>query len=75
VHTLGTLGPLQYPNTPWSPVGPRIAAIMKEVDIAVVGGGLGGLGGCLALRSRGFNAHVFGKPRWCSAKDVQQAII
>jgi NADPH-dependent 2,4-dienoyl-CoA reductase/sulfur reductase-like enzyme len=66
---------LSATNTPRFIRGPRIAAAMKEVDIAVVGGGLGGLAACLALRSRGFNAHVFGKPGWCSAKDVQQAII
>jgi cation diffusion facilitator CzcD-associated flavoprotein CzcO len=38
---------------------------MRHVDIAVVGGGLGGLAAVLALRSRGFNAHAFGKLTGC----------
>eukprot|EP00746_Dinoflagellata_sp_MGD_P165502 gnl/MRDRNA2_/MRDRNA2_94813_c0_seq1.p1 gnl/MRDRNA2_/MRDRNA2_94813_c0~~gnl/MRDRNA2_/MRDRNA2_94813_c0_seq1.p1 ORF type:complete len:592 (+),score=134.09 gnl/MRDRNA2_/MRDRNA2_94813_c0_seq1:255-1778(+) len=31
----------------------------SEVEVAVAGGGLGGLAACAALRARGINAHVF----------------
>jgi 2-polyprenyl-6-methoxyphenol hydroxylase-like FAD-dependent oxidoreductase len=34
---------------------------MRTVDVAVVGGGLGGLAITVGLRNRGFRAHVYGK--------------
>lgn len=40
-----------------SELGPLYARL--DVDVAIAGGGLGGLATCAALRARGINAHVF----------------
>ena len=35
------------------------AEVPASVEVAIVGGGLGGLAACIALRSRGYDAHIF----------------
>lgn len=36
-----------------------VAALPRNVEVAIAGGGLGGLAACAALRRRGIDAHVF----------------
>jgi 2-polyprenyl-6-methoxyphenol hydroxylase-like FAD-dependent oxidoreductase len=43
-------------QSPW-----LLPMTMRDVDVAVVGGGLGGLAITVGLRNRGFRAHVYGK--------------
>ena len=49
-------------------MGPRVVTVPPErVEVAVVGGGLGGLALTIALRARGVDAHIFERfPALCN---------